>query len=73
MSNVSKWLLDETLTEAGTLSAVGMEKRSSKGGGGRTLEAMANLEIPQGYSVCDFSCLLTENPDTLYVKVVGIP
>ena len=34
---------------------------------------MENLETLQESCICNFACSLTENPDTLYLKVVGIP
>ena len=32
-----------------------------------------NLELPHESPICDFSCRLPENPDTLYLNAVGIP
>ena len=61
------------LTEANTLSNVGLEKRSLKGGGDRPPETTEILEMPQGSSICDYSCRLPENMDTFYLKGVGIP
>ena len=73
VSNILEWSVAETITEAGTLSTVGLEKRSSKGRGGRPQAAVADSEIPQETSICDFACRSPENPDTLYLRVVGIP
>ena len=74
VSNFLGCLVEETITEAGTLSSVGIEKRYSKrGGGGRTPVEVAHSETTEESSVCYFSCHSPENPDTLYLKVVGIP
>ena len=35
--------------------------------------AVTKLELPQESSICDFSCCSPENPDTLYLEVVGVP
>ena len=51
MSNVSECSVAEIITEAGTLSTVGLEKRSSKGRGGRPQAAVADSEIPQETSL----------------------
>ena len=42
VSNVSEWSVEETLTEASTLSSVGVEKRSSRFGGDRPPVAVIN-------------------------------
>ena len=61
------------ITESVTLSTVGIEKKYSKGGGGGwPPPEVADSEIPQGSSICDFDYQLPKNPDTLYLKVVGI-
>ena len=75
VSNVSKWLvwLRRLLKPVGTLSTAGLERRYLKGGGGgRPQAAVANSEISQESSICDFACAPPENTDTLYLKVVGI-
>ena len=71
VSNVPEWLVADTLTKAGTLSYVGVEKRSPKEGGNPAV--VINLEFPQEYLICYFTCSLPENPENLYLKVVGIP
>ena len=44
----SGFLLADTLTKAGTMYSVGVEKRSSRGGGGCRLPvAVTNSELPQ--------------------------
>ena len=35
--------------------------------------AVINSELPQEYLICDFSCPSPEKPNTLYLKLVGIP
>ena len=70
MSNTSEWLVAETLTKSGTLSSIGVEKRSSKGGGDKPHFAVTNSELPQEYPICDFARRSPENPDSLYLNVV---
>ena len=40
--------MSETISDSGTLSTVGLEKKSFKGGGGHPPESVANSEMPQG-------------------------
>ena len=55
-----------------TLSSVGVDNISSKFGGGRPPVAVTNLELPQESLICDSYHCLPENPDCLYLNMVGI-
>ena len=63
--------MSETISDAGTLSTVGLEKKSFKGGGVIHRNQWPIRKCHRGFSICGFSCCLPENIDTLYLKVVG--